>query len=108
MELLKNKNIKDTSDINFLSLLVSIHSTLEDIYLNLPSKINKKHFENKFESIQKLNKGDLLNKIANLYSFEYHSKILYKKNIDNINRDSSLAHLNYHNKMNDILNICNF
>ena len=104
--LFKNKNIKDASDMDFLSLLVSIHSTIEDIYLNLPNKINKKYFENKFENIQTLNKSDLLNKIANLYSLKNHSKILYKKNIDNINPDSGIAHLNYYNKLNDILNIC--
>ena len=54
---------------------------------------------------QFINKQNILNKIANMTSFEYHSKILYNGNINKINGNDSTSHLNYYNQLKEILNL---
>ena len=105
IQLLKNKDIMDTFEIDILSLIVDMNDIFINIYANLPDKINKKYYENKYESILCINRGKILSKIANINSLEYHSKILYKKTIDNIDKTISQTHNSYYNNLKEILSI---
>ena len=105
LQLRKNNNIKENIDIHNLLLLLNLKTTVEEINLYSDIKINKNYFSNRYEPILSLNKQNILNKIANMTSFEYHSKILYNGNINKINGNDSTSHLNYYNQLKEILNL---
>ena len=105
LQLKKNNSIKEHIDINNLLLLLNLKNTVEEVNSYPDIKINKKYFTTKYEPILSLNKQNILNKIANIISFEYHSKILYNENISKINKNNSTSHLNYYNQLKEIINL---
>ena len=104
-QLIKNINIKKNIDIKHLLLLLNLKNTVEEINLYSETKINKTYFNNRYEYILSLDKQNILNKIGNITSMEYHSKILYSENIKKINENNSISHLNYYKQLKEIINL---
>jgi hypothetical protein len=104
-QLIKNINIKKNIDINNLLLLLNLKNTVEEINLYSETKINKTYFNNRYEYILSLDKQTILNKIGNITSMEYYSKILYSENIEKINANNSISHLNYYKQLKEIINL---
>jgi hypothetical protein len=105
VQLIKNSNIKKNVDIDNLLLLLELKNTVEKINLYSDTKINKTYFNSRYEHILSLDKQNILNKIANITSLEYHSKILYNENNKKANETNSILHLDYYNQLKEILNL---
>ena len=103
IKVLQNKNILKTIDIEILKILLDTNDILNNIYMNLPEKIDKKYFESKYESILNINRGKILSKIANINSLNHYSKILYDKTLNNIDRTTSTTHNSYYENLTEIL-----
>lgn len=103
LQLRKNNNIK--GNIENLLLLLNLKNIVEEVNLYSNIKLNKNYFISRYESILSLDKENILNKIANIKSLEYYSKILYNENISKINGNSSISHLNYCNQLKEIINL---
>jgi len=104
-QILKNKNILETIDVEILKILIDTNDILNNIHANLPEKINKKYFESKYERILNINRGKILSKIANINSLRYYSRILYEKTKDNIDKTISYTHNSYYENINECLNM---
>ena len=76
-----------------------------DILLDSNTKINKKHFINKYSKLLAFDTQDILNKIVNIKSLENNTKILYTKNIEKIDWYRSESHKNHYKQLKEILNI---
>lgn len=105
IQVLKNKDILKIFNIEILKTLIDTNYILTDIYVNLPEKNNKKYFESKYERILNINTGKILNKIANIYSLNHYSRILYEKTKDNIDKTTSDYHNSYYENIIEFLNI---
>ena len=105
IQILKNKNILETTDVEILKILIDTNDILRNIYVNLPEKINKKYFESKYERILNINKGKILSKIANINSLRHYSRILYDKTKDNIDKTKSDSHNSYYENINECLSM---
>jgi len=104
-QLTKNINTKNIIDINNLLLILNLKNTVEEINLYSDTKVNKTYFNNRYEYILSLDKQHILNKVANIISMEYHSKILYSENIKKINENNSISYLNYYKQLKEIINL---
>lgn len=104
-QVLKNKNIIKGIDIENLKILIDTKDILNNIYINLPEKINKRHFESKYEKILNINRGKILSKMANINSLNHYCKILYEKTKNNIDRTISEAHNSYYENIVECLSI---
>jgi hypothetical protein len=105
LQLKNNFVVKENIDINNFNLLMTFKDIIENIFLSSNAKINKKYFLSKYENILCLDKINIINKIANINSLEYHSRILYTNNIDKLNENISDIHLRYLKQLKEILNI---
>ena len=105
LQLQKNNDVKDHIDIDNLLLLIHLQNEVKDINLYSDTKINSKYFETKYKLILSLDKQNILNKIANINSLEYHCRILYNKNIEKINENNSISHLNYSKQLKEIIKL---
>ena len=102
-EILKNKGIE--INIDELLTLINLKNVIVDILLDSNTKINKKHFINKYSKLLAFDTQDILNKIVNIKSLENNTKILYTKNIEKIDWYRSESHKNHYKQLKEILNI---